>query len=189
MHSFSPVVETKPAPAPLLLTQAFVNTWEGDSGRDLLADRGTGGVWLASVGLRRNSDAARPDELHLARSVREGVRALLVANNGGPLPDADDLRPLTTLARAHRLRIGIAPDGGIDLDPEVDDTLERGLFSLLLVIRDAQLDGTWPRLKACGNPECRWAFYDRSHSRRGIWCDMAVCGNRIKNRKLRERRR
>jgi predicted RNA-binding Zn ribbon-like protein len=29
----------------------------------------------------------------------------------------------------------------------------------------------------------------RSHSRRGRWCDMAVCGNRMKNRGVRSRQR
>jgi len=58
----------------------------------------------------------------------------------------------------------------------------------LLIIRDAQQDGTWARLKACRNRDCRWAFYDRSHTRRGAWCDMAVCGNLIKNRNFRARR-
>jgi predicted RNA-binding Zn ribbon-like protein len=67
--------------------------------------------------------------------------------------------------------------------------LEAGLLLLLLAIRDAQRDGTWQRLKACGNPDCRWAFYDRSHSRAGAWCDMATCGNRTKNRRLRQRHR
>jgi hypothetical protein len=61
------------------------------------------------------------------------------------------------------------------------------LARLLLIIRDAQRDGTWARLKACRNPDCRWAYYDRSHAGRGAWCDMAVCGNRIKNRNLRSR--
>jgi hypothetical protein len=28
--------------------------------------------------------------------------------------------------------------------------------ALMLVVRDAQRDGTWPRLKACSNPECGW---------------------------------
>jgi hypothetical protein len=32
------------------------------------------------------------------------------------------------------------------------------LLTLLLVIRDAQRAGTWPRLRACGNPGCRRAF-------------------------------
>ena len=58
----------------------------------------------------------------------------------------------------------------------------------LLIVRDAQRDHTWARLKACSNPKCRWAYYDRSHSQQGKWCDMAVCGNRAKNRALRARR-
>jgi predicted RNA-binding Zn ribbon-like protein len=62
------------------------------------------------------------------------------------------------------------------------------LGRLLVIIRDALHDGTWERLKACHNSECRWAFYDRSHARRGTWCDMSVCGNRVKNRNLRSRR-
>lgn len=34
------------------------------------------------------------------------------------------------------------------------------------------------RLKICGN--CGWLFVDRSRNRSRTWCDMAVCGNRIK---------
>jgi predicted RNA-binding Zn ribbon-like protein len=77
----------------------------------------------------------------------------------------------------------------VELDPGPDGGhLAEGLTCLLLIIRDAQRDGTWSRLKVCGNPDCQWAFYDRSHSRRGAWCDMASCGNLIKNRNLRARR-
>ena len=83
----------------------------------------------------------------------------------------------------------VGPGGQISLGPEPAGRPDAGLLTLLLVIRDAQRDGTWPRLKACGNPDCRWAFYDRSHSRAGAWCDMATCGNRIKNRRLRQRKR
>lgn len=34
------------------------------------------------------------------------------------------------------------------------------------------------RLKICGN--CGWLFLDRSRNRSRTWCDMAVCGNRMK---------
>ena len=50
-------------------------------------------------------------------------------------------------------------------------------------------DGSWERLKVCADHGCRWAFYDRSKNRQGHWCDMAVCGNRLKNRELRARQR
>jgi predicted RNA-binding Zn ribbon-like protein len=36
------------------------------------------------------------------------------------------------------------------------------------------------RLTVCGNPKCRWLFIDRSPNRSRVWCEMAVCGNRMK---------
>jgi predicted RNA-binding Zn ribbon-like protein len=43
------------------------------------------------------------------------------------------------------------------------------------------------KIRACSNPECRWLFLDtsRNHSRR--WCDMKLCGNRIKARRFRRK--
>ena len=63
------------------------------------------------------------------------------------------------------------------------------LFELLLIMRAAQEQDTFSRLRVCANDECRWAFYDRSKNRQGHWCNMALCGNRLKNRDLRARRR
>jgi len=34
------------------------------------------------------------------------------------------------------------------------------------------------RLKIC--PNCQWLFLDRSRNRSRTWCDMTVCGNRVK---------
>jgi predicted RNA-binding Zn ribbon-like protein len=34
------------------------------------------------------------------------------------------------------------------------------------------------RIRICGN--CGWLFIDRSKNRSRIWCDMTVCGNRVK---------
>jgi len=35
--------------------------------------------------------------------------------------------------------------------------------------------------------DCRWAFYDSSKNRGGTWCRMEECGNRVKNRRYRDR--
>ena len=181
--------EIKPAPMPLLLVQSFVNTWDSDNRSDLLLDPAAARDWLTGAGLWSAERAPDPAELHLARGVREGIRAMLVANGGGPRPAPGGLQPLQVLAQASRPTLQVGPGGQVMLGPEPADRPDAGLLTLLLVIRDAQRDGTWPRLRACGNPDCRWAFYDRSHSRAGAWCDMATCGNRIKNRRLRQRQR
>jgi len=188
MPAWVPVPEQKPAPAPLLLVQAFVNTRDLDRGTDLLADPGPADRWLHESGLLAPQRQAGPGDLRAARDVREGIRALLASNTGGPAPAVADLRPLEAVAGQSPLRLAIGPEGRVQLDPQPPGSLAAGLASLLLIIRDAQQDGTWARLKACRNHDCRWAFYDRSHTRQGAWCDMAVCGNLIKNRNLRARR-
>jgi len=189
MPSWVPDVETKPAPMPLLLVQSFVNTWDGDHGSDLLLDPADARDWLTEAGLWSAERMPEPADLHLARSVREGIRAMLVANGGGPRPAPGDLQPLQAVAQASRPALQVGSGGQVSLSAEPAGQPGTDLLALLVVIRDAQRDSTWPRLKACGNPDCRWAFYDRSHSRAGAWCDMASCGNRIKNRRLRQRQR
>jgi predicted RNA-binding Zn ribbon-like protein len=182
--SWVPDIETKPAPMPLLVVQSFVNTWEGDTGVDLLEDPVAGPSWLEEAGLSHGPGI----DLAEAREVRESIRALLVENGGGGAPDAADLRGLRAFAERARLRPVLLDGGEVDLQPDEDGGLVSMAATLLLIIRDAQRDGTWSRLKACRNPDCHWAYYDRSHAGRGAWCDMAVCGNRMKNRKLRSRR-
>jgi predicted RNA-binding Zn ribbon-like protein len=189
MPSWVPVEESKPAPMPLLLVQSFVNTWDGDHGSDLLLDPAAARNWLTDAGLWSAERTPDPAELHLARGVREGIRAILVANSGGPQPEPAELQPLQAVAHTSRPALQVGPDGQVGLEAEPAGPSDAALLTLLLAIRDAQHDGTWQRLKACGNPDCRWAFYDRSHSRVGAWCDMSTCGNRIKNRRLRQRQK
>ena len=110
-------------------------------------------------------------------------------NTGGPPLTEAELRPLRQVTTEAAPRLEVAADGQVRLETgDRQGRLADSLAGLLMTIRDAQADGSWDRMKLCGNPDCRWAFYDRSHSRQGAWCDMASCGNRLKNRSLRARR-
>ena len=179
----------KLAPPPLLLVQAYVDTLDLDLRTDILAHADEAQAWLADAGLR---DPAQPDltaDLELARTFRESLRAMIARNSGGPPLTEAELRPLEHVTSEAAPRLEVTAEGQVELQCSEDaQRLVDGLAGLLLTIRDAQADGSWDRMKLCGNPDCLWAFYDRSHSRQGAWCDMASCGNRLKNRSLRARR-
>ena len=86
LPAWVPPPEQKPAPAPLLLVQAFVNTKDLDLGTDLLADPGPANRWLHQSGLLAPQHRAGSRDLRTARDVRESIRALLASNSGGPTP-------------------------------------------------------------------------------------------------------
>jgi predicted RNA-binding Zn ribbon-like protein len=180
--------EPKPAPGRLVLVQALVNTVERPDGADRLADPADARPWLIDNNLLSPRDDLRPADLDLVRDVREALRALLVQNAEGSPADDAALAPLRTIAAGGTARADFTADGEVRL-AAVGDSLRDRLTELLLIIRDAQRDGTWTLLKACANDECQWAFYDKSRNHGGTWCEMSACGNKLKNREFRARRR
>ena len=50
-------------------------------------------------------------------------------------------------------------------------------------------EGDFHRIRECEGHACGWLFYDHSKNNRRRWCEMEVCGNRAKQRRLAARRR
>ncbi len=173
------------APGQLGLIQDFVNTLEVDTGRDDIGTAAGLDAWLDERGLLGDVQATAVDRL-LAVELREALRRLLVANNGGAVQDAD-LEVLNRLAVGSGLRPRFLGHGGVVLEPGAAG-VRAALGKLLAAVSGAMYEGTWKRLKACADHGCRWAFYDRSRNRSGHWCSMEVCGNRSKARQFRRRR-
>lgn len=61
----------------------------------------------------------------------------------------------------------------------------------ILSLKTAQLvtSASMEMLGDCGNPECRWLFLDTSKNHTRRWCDMKICGNRMKARRFKAQRR
>jgi predicted RNA-binding Zn ribbon-like protein len=131
--------------------------------------------------------AVKPADLRRALDVREALRNVIGANNGVPLdPGSVDLLNRT----AARAKVVAAFDDHASWRVEpVSDGVDGALGQMLATVFRAMSDGSWTRMKACGNPDCRWAFYDASKNRSGRWCEMSSCGNRMKARAFRERAR
>lgn len=175
----------QPAPPPLALVQAFVNTVDLDEGKETLATPDEFGSWLARHGLVDEDASVRRKDLRRALEVREALRALLVGNHDGEVaPDA--VETLNRAAKRAEMRVEFDKSGNARIAPGAAG-VNGAVGRILAIVVESMADETWPRLKACRNDVCRWAFYDHSKNRSGAWCSMAVCGNRIKTRSYRRR--
>jgi predicted RNA-binding Zn ribbon-like protein len=76
----------------------------------------------------------------------------------------------------------------LDWEEQENPTLDSVLWPVIRSASDFLISGDLKLLRECNDKTCRWMFVDRSknHSRR--WCDMKVCGNRMKVRKFYRRR-
>ena len=184
------VAETSPekrAPEPLHLVQRFVNSVDLEDGSEELVSPDALREWLAGRGLMHPDDPVTDGDLRRAMDVREGLRALLLANNGEDF-DAAAVERLDRAASRAGLRLRFREGGCAEFEPDATG-VDGALARLLAGVAEARVDGTWERLKACPRTDCEWAFYDHSKNRSGRWCNMAVCGNVEKARAYRERRR
>lgn len=173
----------EPAPGGLALVQAFLNTHydlTAEHGGEVLVHPDALAAWLASRGLLVREARLEPADLERAVSVREGLRALALANNGEPA-DAGAVEALQRASVGAVTEVRIEP-GGASFTASSPRTLDAALGPLLARAAAAMLDGTWARLKACPGRHCGWAFYDHSRNQSARWCSMKICGDREKAR-------
>ncbi|GAA2634851.1 CGNR zinc finger domain-containing protein [Actinomadura fulvescens] len=158
-----------PAPGRLELVRSLANTEDRYGGHDELAD----GAWPTD----------RLDELLRLRTT---VRDLATANTERQPPRHETVAEFNRIAAAHPQVVRLDHDV-TDLSAELQAHHVAG--EVVAAVHEAIIAGTWSRLKACANPECRWLFYDISRSHTGRWCSMAACGSLHKARAYRRRRR
>jgi predicted RNA-binding Zn ribbon-like protein len=175
-----------PAPGGLGFVHDLLNTRSAGRPRqpDLLADVTSAqrwadealAAWAGETGQDVPAVALGEDDLDPLRDLRVDLHAHVArADEPGPAHQAGVL-----------LRLG--PDGRVR--PEPRGSGWRALASLALIaIAEAQASDTWRRLKACRNPRCEAAFFDRSRNNSGTWHDVRVCGNPANLRAYRARQR
>ncbi|MFZ4840884.1 CGNR zinc finger domain-containing protein [Mycetocola saprophilus] len=134
------------------------------------------------------------------RELRDTLRAALTESavaaeeadsypHGGPAVGASaDPAPAPAGFPPATITLGLRPDGTVAPTP-AGTGWDAALAEVLLWVYRSQLEGTWPRLKVCRNPECGVAFYDRSRNSSGVWHDALVCGNVANLRASRARKR
>ncbi len=185
----------------------FVNTREYHDGpmpeevlsswRDLVDWGAAAGLVTPHVGgalraLGAKTPRAASATFRRALMLRDGLCRILTALLAGRPPASDDLRLLNERLAAAQATVVLCPAAGA-LTPRLTVTGERP-ESLLgpVVLAAARLLSSPEALalvRRCDHPTCRRFFVDRSKNRSRRWCDMKICGNRVKAREHYRRNR
>lgn len=171
------------APRSIAVVRDFVNTDDHDTGVDTLATPAALASYLQTEGLLGRTGRATRLHLELAHRLRAHLRLALSANHDRT---EDPLPGLALVLEELGVELSWASVGPV-LRPRVDG-VPGGLASIGIAAYVAGRDGTWPRLKICSFDECEWAYFDHSKNQSRRWCEYG-CGNRVKTRALRARRR
>jgi len=135
----------KTAPEPLRLVQRFVNSVDLESGEDELESPEALRAWLGERDLIAGGARVSSADLRRARDAREGLRALLVRNNGLRF-DAAKVDRLDAVARRAGLRASMSMSSGPELVPAATG-VDAAIAQLLAISLLAVADGTWERLR------------------------------------------
>jgi predicted RNA-binding Zn ribbon-like protein len=152
--------------------------------------------------VRRLANSVNPGAaartLRSARELREALAAALYGGVDGHPPLAADIRTLERhfhSASGHRElrwtqpmenangRAGMGWDWG-----RCETNAELPVWILSQTAAQLMMSDATDRIRACGAETCRWLFLDTSKNHTRRWCNMRVCGNRMKARRFQARR-
>ena len=194
-NAYTGVVPDEPStPLELRTVEAFLNTVDQrsfnhhgvpHSGGDVLTTSHALATWLVGQGLAGSVTRVGRADLTAAIALRTALRLALTLRCG-PSPASGDRDAANAALEGFPMRLALGHDGTMHL--RTASAGVRGALAIILVdVARAEARGTWDRLRICVAPDCRWVFYDNSRNGGGRWCSMAVCGNRDKTRRYRER--
>ncbi|MGB7973915.1 MAG: CGNR zinc finger domain-containing protein [Roseiarcus sp.] len=137
-----------------------------------------------------NADLAA-DLLGQAAALRDAIHDIGVALGHRAKPPEAALASLSALHARFVAKAELSPEvascrwtWSIPASP-----VEGALGPVALAAVRLFTEGDFHRIRECGGHACGWLFYDRSKNNRRRWCEMEVCGNRAKQRRLAARRR
>jgi predicted RNA-binding Zn ribbon-like protein len=134
---------------------------------------------------RRNPQGAK-QALDRARKVREDVFRIFSASAAGSAPPAPALEELNAADSEafsmRRLRV-VGSGMGWEWPDSPPLHLDRILWPALVSAAELLTSDELSRVRKCEGERCAWLFMDRSKNRSRRWCDMTVCGNRVKARR------
>jgi predicted RNA-binding Zn ribbon-like protein len=123
--------------------------------------------------------------LEQVRALREALADLLYSGLDEHDVSSASVRTLEKFLHEARAQTRLTRHG-TRLQWDWDGAESKAEFPLWVLTRAASrlmLSENVEKVRACGNPDCRWLFLDTSKNHTRRWCDMKICGNRMKARR------
>ncbi len=141
--------------------------------------------------IRTGIDRDAADAVVACRELREAAAEIFYAAVNDRMPAASQIKIVERCFKEAREHQRLAWSGSRlvwDWAPsEYGSDLPFWILSIsaarLLLSDDMRL------LRACEKPDCRWLFLDTSKNHTRRWCDMKICGNRMKARRYKAQHR
>jgi predicted RNA-binding Zn ribbon-like protein len=141
--------------------------------------------------LFRGADTAKAAAvLSEVRELREAAAEIFYAALDGRKPRAASIARLDALFKAahghQRLTEG---HSGLRWNWVAEESPELPLWLLAHNVEELLTSAKAALVRACAKADCRWLFLDTSKNHTRRWCDMRLCGNRMKARRFKAQHR
>jgi predicted RNA-binding Zn ribbon-like protein len=176
-----------PAPGGLELVRRFLNTYDVQRSIEELTSAEAVATWAREQGLlaRKAPFSATPAELARLREIREDIRSLARRNNGVQCDCS--LESLEAASARCSFSMAFDAPGNAARLRSTASGIDGIVGAILAAMHQAMAERSWPRLKACADDTCAYAYYDHSKNGCSRWCSAETCGNRSKVKRYRER--
>jgi predicted RNA-binding Zn ribbon-like protein len=136
--------------------------------------------------LRGSTESAAAEALVGCRELREAAAVILYAAVDDRTPAASQIKDLDRFFKEAREHQQLAWSGSrlVWEWPASETGAELPFWTLSLSTMRLLTSDDMSRVRACEKPDCRWLFLDASKNHTRRWCDMKICGNRMKARRF-----
>jgi predicted RNA-binding Zn ribbon-like protein len=168
--------------------------WHDYRGSGRREDRLQDPQWLKGFLARWQLDrreVSRRETRQALRRLRSLLQRLVAALTAGRSPRDTDLAALNACLAAGPIVQRVERDGDAYRLRQVPAKRGRSavLGQIAASFAEVLVAGDPSRIKICENADCKWVFYDRSRNRTRRWCAGDGCGNLLKVRRFRARRK
>ena len=172
----------------------FLNTeWPTSSGKeDFFESDEDVFAWLRQAGLAPDGvTEVRPIGalLRAAQALRNAIRGPVESRNLNRRPDFSDLNAFLSAAQSYP-QLTWTKSKTIALEfVRPNKTAEQLLAPVAIAASELLATADFTRVRRCDDPTCVHWFHDLTRPGKRRWCSMATCGNRLKVKSYRRRKK